>query len=268
MSINIIKNMKNIKNYKLFLESLKKINEGGGAGVEFSFDRVEYDITIKITKDGNVTVEKSSLDLGDKFDASGYDDGLSNVKVEGLLKIEDKTKISINDTNYIKFFEDLRGGYDYDETLGDINLTEYAKLKEIDITINIECVARPYNFMVGAGYIRGNYNTGSTLENIDIDNFDIDYTVEIEDETYPYYPYSYPYKKNVIDFSNTPSIIVEEEFVKFWDEVFGKDRPYYSHYLDGLTEDEKEDAMNEDEWWDWHNEYLNDRYGFRKKIKS
>lgn len=240
--------------------SFKRINEGAGAGVDFNFERVTYNVTAEIKSDGTVNVVSSELDLGDKFDAHGYEDGLSNVKVDGLLKIEDNTKISINDTNYIKFFEDLRGGYDYDETLGDINLIEYAKLKEVDITINIECISKPYNFMVSGGWIRSSFSIGDTLEKIDIENFDIDYTVDIDGDTYTYDPY----KNNVIDFSNTPSIIVEEEFVNFWDEVFGKDRPYYSDYLKDLTDEEKENAMDEQEWWDWYNDTLDDRYGFNK----
>src|SRR6185369_15243190 len=87
------------------------INEGGGAGISFKAEAV-VEIVVKLTKAGdqyNMEKVSSSIDC-DKFDASGYQDGMDNVRgslinwtlgaytIEDLLNIKQDTFVEADNT--------------------------------------------------------------------------------------------------------------------------------------------------------------------------
>lgn len=75
-----------ITEFKHFIEKYETINEGGGAGKEFTFPDFSYRLSFTYNKNG-ITNIKSEVDCGETFNLRGYADGLSNILVDDMFSI-------------------------------------------------------------------------------------------------------------------------------------------------------------------------------------
>lgn len=235
-----------MKYIKLF-EAFTKLNEGGGAGIEFKIKDVVFNADLIITN-GSVRVENPKLELPETFDAKGYDDGLSDVKTD-ILTVDysnlsitwDKIKDSKIQALYIdneELFEDIFSseGEKFDSAL----LSQLSTLEDIfkflpDATLNVKLDYHlDYTTMVFGGWVRGSFEVGQTLATAQ--DWNGEYTsTYLNDERIDDFEF------NKLSF---PTIKVTEEFVDFYNEVFKRD------YNEGDTEEDYQDYY----------EYLKDKY--------
>lgn len=73
--------------YILEFNQYHQLNEGGGAGKNFEFDEIGYDIKFQYSKEGLKLVSKE-VTLGDKMNIIGYYDGRRNIPTEGLFETD------------------------------------------------------------------------------------------------------------------------------------------------------------------------------------
>lgn len=165
-----------ILNFKAFMESrkIKAINEGGGAGIEFSTNLPDL-ITIEfiLSKGKLKNNAEDAIIVFDEIRAEGYADGgtgsdipLSmeyNINNDAL--IEAFKNITIDDLVYGQGEDRVIDGFDKDEKWLEENLeTTLYKLSYIeDIVIILELDNTKLSEMHFAGYIRGTFREGDSV---------------------------------------------------------------------------------------------------------
>lgn len=221
-------------NYIKTFESFKKINEGGGSGIEFITSctlEAEYLIT-------NETVEKVKFEIamGDSFDALGYDDGMRNVRGD-LMKVEAKNELpTIEEFKAIKldflrcnmsdFLADNNlevEDEDSIKTIGDLfNINPELTLR-LNFDLHYDCKEMRF-----AGYVRGTFEVDDLIfEKPEING---DYSqVYVDNETI----------EDVDCINFNIYITATEEFVNFYKDVFvngpdGDNEDDYESYRDDL----------------------------------
>ncbi len=214
-----------MKHIKLF-EAFTKLNEGGGAGIDFKIENVTFSANLVITS-GMVKVENPKLELPPTFDAKGYDDGLSNVKTDILAvdysnlsitwdKIKD-SKIQALHTDNAELFNDIFSSEG--EKFGSALLSHLSTFEDLfkflpDATLNIKLDYHlDYSTMVFRGWVRGEFVVGQTLATAQ--DWDGEYT----------HTYLGDERIDELDFDKIsfPIIKVTEEFIQFYNDVFNRD---------------------------------------------
>jgi hypothetical protein len=237
-----------ITNFYKFLESVKvtdntrKMNEGGGAGIDFK-TTFTLDVELKVSND-TVEVVKYVID-GTSFDAKGYDDGMQNVKFD-LLKSVQKVP-TIEEIKQLRFLYDtdkygiqVDSGIPEDQitegplTLGDVMAKMPVAVYNISSSIDIE-----YQNMLFGGWTRGNVEEGTTIfdgKTYELTHDDNMYCqVEGHDESY-----KAEMPEELTD-KLMPSFVATDEFVNFYNAVFNIDA------YDEIIQYFKSDADTDDE---------------------
>jgi hypothetical protein len=235
--------MKEKKYIPLFEDFVKKINEGGGAGIQFNA-KYEDNIILEVYK-GNVKVTRDiaptySFDI----EARGYDDGgkiedlelpvKSNLDTNKLLSL--LKQVTFRDMVYNVSEDDVIRNFDLTESelehIYDKTLFDYSNDTLITIEINIDIDFDPMFF---AGWTRGSFDVGDVLFNnsdYDMNNYtaiNINGCVFTQTRTYKEDYSSYKRKVlngiNDFDFINlfVPTVYTNEKFIEWYMDVFEND---------------------------------------------
>lgn len=229
----------------------QKLNEGGGAGKDFIFENINFNLYFTY-KDGKMTEYKKSINLEDSFDLQGYGEGLSGINPEGMFKIElsydinesQLGDITVGDIQY-NVGKELFDGMDENKTL-----LEISKTQDLDICFE---GSSSFSYMHGAGYLTPSISTDSTLLSIDPNQvFDDGYDDHINDVNL----YGLLDKKGAvsINIELTPT----EKLIGLWDQLIANP-PYYQDYVDNYDGDEDE-MMNIEEFYNDVNDDLRQQY--------
>jgi hypothetical protein len=246
-----MKKMKLILEYNDFLKKYKKINEGGGAGKEIKFDDFEFELKFSY-KNGKLELLNKSANIGDKLDIKGYQDGMENISTEDLFETEITYKLD----------EKLLG----DLTIGQI---EYYNLdifnKEDDKNKTLRELSDEVELKIsvyGSGEMKKMYGSGYILSMIDKDDI-LHFSMGDLNDGYD----SYINDRNIYDcldkycgLSIDVSLKATEKMQQLWEDLF-KDDETYDDYLNGLSEDEKEDSLSEDDFYQQKQDDLKINYG-------
>ena len=229
--------MKHLPNFIEFINEAKKLNEGGGAGIEYKMDSV--DITVQFQIDAKkVRITKTSSDIADSFDASGYDDGMDDVRTKGILKIDDKELKNLDSKFFydIEFMEskNISKLFKLDSSWVEENMVgtgymdsiTFKKLFELNPDIKLKGELKIYfeniASMTGRGWTRkSEYKVGDDLFYVDdsvADFNEIELTLNGVDFTY---------SSSDVDMRSLPEfhIKADKEFNNFYQDVFNFD-PY------------------------------------------
>jgi len=254
----IMKKMKFILEFKEYSKK-NKLNEGGGAGKEFTFDDLSYDIKFEYSKEGLKLVSKS-VELGDKLDIIGYQDGMRDISTEGLfeaditytLTSEQVGSITVGQIDYYIGDGVLFSEYDKETTLKEI-VEKTGEVIELGVNGSGDL-----EYMYGAGWLTPHVDK-ETILNINVDNIRGDYSINdyIEDKEV----YSLLSKAG---FTANITLKATEKFEQLWKELF-IDTPYYQDYLDEFEkefgEDSDEEPLSEDDFYQQHQDDMQSNWG-------
>lgn len=164
-----------ILNFKAFMESrkVKTINEGGGAGIEFSTVLPELNIQFILTKGKLKNNAEDAIIVFDEIKAEGYYDGGTGLDIPLSVEydidndalIEAFKNITIGDLAYGEGEDRVIKGFDKDEKWLEENFeTTLHELSYIeDIVIIIEMFDMTLSEMHFAGYVRGTFGEGDSI---------------------------------------------------------------------------------------------------------
>lgn len=229
--------MKKLVKYLEFLKE-HKLYEGGGAGIEFKCDMYAYG-KYKITKD-DIEVIETKAEPGEKFNAHGYDDGMSNVITDKVLYVDDNglknpsrsalldLELSFDYNGELcEFLEsvDIKSDSEFDS---DDDATEYLSKKlsiksenltfanifelspDAEFIMSIE-ISGEYKEMHFAGWSRGEFSEGDSVMS-ETDNFNMEVSVN---DKYTVW------LKNENDLGSfVPALKAKKEFSSFYKNVF------------------------------------------------
>jgi len=236
-----------------------KLNEGGGAGKEFKFYDSSYDIKFEYSKEGLKLVTKS-VELGDKLDIIGYQDGMSDISMEGLfeaditytLTSDQVGSITVGQIEYYVGKGVLFSEYDKETTLKEI-----VEKTDESIELNVNG-SGDLEYMYGAGWLTPHVDK-DTVINIDIDNIRGDYSINDSIEGKDVYGLlsKAGFKANI-------TLKATEKFEQFWKELF-IDTPYYQDYLDEFEkefgEDSEDSPLSEEDYYQQYQDDLQHNWG-------
>lgn len=241
--------MKKLLYYKDFLNEHKKINEGGGAGINFSTD-INVIGVYTIEKD-KLKVVDTDVELSDSFNAHGYMEGMDNVTTK-LLKIDSKKlenpsleilqnirfKFDVHNDKFfeildyldIKVSDDIKTMEDAIESLQKrLSITEELKIKHIfklnpeakfDIIIEL---SGEYESMKFAGYVRGGFEEGDIVFESQDANIELNTKLNTEEDSYEFW-----LDESFKEFNNSdrltnyfmPELKATKDFVTFYNTLF------------------------------------------------
>jgi len=231
-----------------------KLFEGGGAGKEFKFASVGYDLKFEYSKDGLKLISKE-VTLGEKMDLYGYQDGMGDISVEDLFEVdidyklpEDKVgSITVDQIIYYVGEGELFDDYDKETTLKEI----VAKGETINIQLD---GSGSLDYLYGGGYILPSMGVGTELS-IDLDKMGGD---DFGDYINDVNVHGLLTEKG---FGAGLTIKATNKFNQLWDVLF-RNPPYYSDYLESFEkDDENDEPLDEISWWEDHLDGLRDEYG-------
>jgi len=253
--------MKYILEFKQYFTK-NKLNEGGGAGKEFKFDDISFDTQFEYSKSGLKLISKK-VELGEKMDLIGYQDGLSDIAVDGLFEADLDYKMSEESIGKITV-----GQVIYHVGEG-VLFSEYPKettFKEIvekGDTIQIQIGGSgSLDYVYGGGYILAGMDTGTEIS-IPIDRLNGDYSfndsIDGVDVVGLFSSWSGGKKQENSPFDASFKLKATEKFKELWDALFANP-PYYQDYLDDFKEGDEE-PMSEEDWWQMIQDDLQMEYG-------
>lgn len=222
--------MKYILEFKQY-NTKNKLNEGGGAGKNFEFEDIGYDLKFKYSKDGLKLISKE-VTLGDKMDLIGYQDGRRNIPTEGLFETDieytfSEEKLGNVTVGQIIYFT----GEDMWLT-NELHVSDYeTTLKEIvqkGDTIDIQITGSgSVEHMYGAGWLTPSMNNGTEIK-IDIIDISGEWSMTdyIDDKNvqglmFPYSVFAKQFKSP--DFTADIILKATEKFEEVWDNIFNND---------------------------------------------
>jgi len=244
--------MKVLKNYNGFVtEKLKMINEGGGAGKDLIFDDVNFQILLEYS-DKKLTLIKKELDLGDKLDIIGYDDGMRDIKIENLFEEElnyviDLEKLSNLTVKKVNYYSGQYDEYPDEMTLGEISENEKI---QIEISGSGE-----FSYMLGAGWMHVIIEKDDVVFDTSLDLHD-DYDSYIDDINI------YDCLGANCDLDVTIKLVATEEFENLWSDLF--DSSNFENFKEETMkseEDEGEDHSDDEWYWQMWQDDLDMKYG-------
>lgn len=215
--------------YILEFNQYHQLNEGGGAGKNFEFDEIGYDIKFQYSKDGLKLVSKE-VTLGDKLDIIGYYDGQRNIPTDGLFETdiqytfseEKLAKVTVAQVIYFVgegvLFED------YDEN------TTFKEIVEKGDTIDIQITGSgSVEHMYGAGWLTPSVDKDTEIT-IDITDISgewavMDYIddVNVQGLMFPYMYFADKFKSQSPEFSASIVLKATQKFVDTWNDIFNSD---------------------------------------------
>ena len=219
--------------YILEFNQYHKLNEGGGAGKNFEFEDIGYDLKFEYSKDGLKLISKE-VTLGDKMDLIGYQDGRRNISTEGLFETDIKYTFSEEKLGNVTVGQIIYFTGEDMWLTSSLHVSDYDKettLKEIvqkGDTIDIQITGSgSVEYMYGAGWLTPSMDKGTEIE-INIDNMSgewgmMDY---IDDKNVQglMFPYSYFAKEfKSPDFTAEIVLKATEKFEEVWDDIFNND---------------------------------------------
>jgi hypothetical protein len=244
--------MKYLLEFVNFNKNYKKLNEGGGAGKEFSFDDIEYRLLFEFSEDGLKLINKH-VSLGDKLDIIGYEDGLRNINVEGLfetdiihnLTTEKVGSIKISDIVYHVGVGVLFPEYTNDMTLQDV--VENGETIKINLSGNGKL-----EYMYGRGYMLSTISENQILK-IDTDDISGDYSnmdyINDIDVVSLFGKYG---------FNVQLTLKATKRMETMWKDIFNPET--YSGYLKRIANSETEEQLSEDDFYEQQYELLEYEY--------
>lgn len=193
--------MKILKNYNEFVkESYSPINEGGGAGKQFTFETTSFEINYDYIN-GELIENSNTFELGETVDIVGYEDGERDIEVNGLFTSDNKM-VSKFDANLAEKLLNIIGA----------DLTETHSF-----TITENRYGDTYDAMIGAGWLTFRFDVGDEVlpeyvadYNFFIDDKDVDNMEQYEELN----------RELSEDLVSYPSMKATETFVELWDRIF------------------------------------------------
>lgn len=245
--------MKFILEFKEYNQK-NKLNEGGGAGKEFKFYDLSYDLKFEYSKD-SLKLIKKEVNLGEKLDIIGYDDGMDNISMEDLfesdikytLTAEQVGSITVGQVEYNVGNGVLFSEYNKETTLKDI----VEKGKTIEIGVG---GSGDLEYMHGAGWILSTIDKDTTLT-IDVDNISGDYSMNDYIDGVEVYGLL-----SKVGFTAHIILKATEKFEQLWDDLF-VNNSYYQDYLDSFDEGDGEEPLSEDDFYEQEQDDLRLNYG-------
>lgn len=245
--------MKKIFGFNRFVNENYQINEGGGAGIDFKTSNVDVTLKLEMTADELVEKEKS-IETADTFDATGYDDGMTDCGM-WLLK-------TYLDVDYNKLKEaisqipvDAVQGTDFAEEVG-IEGKDVKKIgdlfiaqPELVLNINFNISFKNYNEMHFAGYTRGKFKKGAVViggPQAKYDTGDYD-SITVSDGGHEYELYFDSQVYDLVDFVK-PQLMATDTFLKFYETVFDRTNENFDKFIKSelLDNDIDEGDIDED----------------------
>lgn len=234
--------MKKILEFNKFIQKFV-LNEGGGAGKNFSFNDITFDIKLKYSN-GKISEIKKEVDLGDVFDLSGYNEGLSNIKTDifetELVYTIDEEKMKNLTVKEIEHYNFVFTDKNDDENLYDISKSE-------DILIDIEGGGK-LEYMYGAGWLTPHVEKDQIIA-LNMDDLTDGYNTWIDNKNV--YDCLYDFIKVKVNLKLT------EKFCDLWKDLF-IDPETYEEYLKNVTDGD--DVMGEEEFYEFQYDNLVDKY--------
>lgn len=234
--------MKKILEFNKFIQKFV-LNDGGGAGKEFTFNDISFEIQLKYS-DGNISEIKKTYSLGDVFDLSGYNEGLNNIKTDifeaELIYTIDNEKLKNLTVKEIEHYNYVFTDKDDNENLFDIS-------KEEDVIITIEGGGK-LEYMYGGGWLTPHVEKDQIIA-LNMDDLNDGYNTWINNKNV--YDCLYDIVKVKINLKLT------EKFCELWQELF-IDINTYEDYVKTVTD--SDDVMGEEEFYEYQQEMLVDKY--------
>lgn len=257
------KHMKRILDFKGFVNE-SRVNEGGGAGVNFTIDEVSLKAEYILTKD-DVKVNKVEVSLSDTFKAEGYDDGMSDVGT-WLLTVDDsaakgvtrKDLANLPLSTWGDFMDVLENTIGLNMDADEFNAIEEDEAKkkykivddlfdaypDLEIEFSVSMTYKEFEDSLFSGWIRGDVKVGDVViagnkyDTGDYDEFLIA-GVEMNQR-----------EQEIGEFLEglTPKLKAGKRFPEFWNTVFKNEYEKYKEYVEyeleyRVTEDEFDDEI-------------------------
>lgn len=211
-----------IKEYKEYLIK-NRINEGGGAGIDFTIEDVSRYLTLNISKD-NIEIVNDDYSVGGIIKAKGYDDG-------GIYENEIELDVSLDNNKIYKFLKTVKLN-DLEEDLED-EIIKYSDLSLFDfinntnyiLTFTIEISNATLNKMWFAGWTRGSFEIGGILlSGVDVGTRGLSYYSNIN-LNIGHIEFNHINDNSYLDLEPllqavTPNIIVNQDFLDWYRGVF------------------------------------------------
>lgn len=233
--------MKNIKKYLEFIKESKlmTINEGGGAGKNFTFHGTTFKIEYTYSN-GKLTMDNNEFELGDKLDIEGYQDGLLNINNVDLFKSDNKMICNFNE-NMAKEILSISNA--------DMDIKHTFTFEEESYGDN------DYSVMIGAGYLYFKFDENDVvLPKLEVDGYDFSIDYDDYDYSNNYYDIKKILENVKVEF---PDLIATKKFQNMWIDIFTTHS--YDDYLDDGKEDD-EDLMSEEEYYEYVQDDLVETY--------
>lgn len=244
--------MKKIFNFSQFVNENYKINEGGGAGIDF---KTNVDLTALYELSHNsIKMVKQDISMSDTFDAHGYEDGMSNVgtwmlKASGgdpdIKKIM-QIPISSIESNEDRFFDDIempdKNRADI-KKLGDV----FIAMPELVLNLSFDLSYKNYREMHFGGYSRGSFkkediiigNEGTKYDGGDYDSITISYgTASHGGPASGYDIYTGDSQIGELIDDVRPQLAATDKFLEFYKEVFNNHDSYNSYIKSELIDND------------------------------
>lgn len=226
---------KHISNYKIFLETFRKINEGGGAGIQFNS---EYSGSVSLeVNNGVIKLLNNNIQKEFEISAKGYEDGgkteeeitmmvATNYNYDKLAEYLKAIKISdiiygVGEENTYKNFE---------TTEENISLFDYSKTNKLQIEVSIDINYSPMYF---AGWIRGTFEKDDIVfDNNNYNNSEHSHVYFNNVEFYQTKDYKYDFTQKKLEIHETgissenildlfiPTVKASEDFIIWYQDTF------------------------------------------------
>jgi len=251
--------MKRIFGFNEFVNENYRLNEGGGAGIDFKTD-VDINLTLELSASG-LTEASKKIEMADTFDAEGYDDGMNEVGTWMLKsgldlkldKLENKIKQipigSVSDDSGL--FDDLgieEAAREDVKKLGDLFIAQPELV--LNVTFNISF--KNYREMHFAGYIRGKFEKGDLIIGGDAakyDNGDYD-SITLSSGSGRVEEFELNFDSQVAELIDDvkPQLTATATFVEFYTNVFDRTNENFDAYIKAelLENDIEADEVDEE----------------------
>lgn len=221
---------------------------GGGAGKRLLMNGVYVEIVCSISKDG-IVYQRKDINLPDKFNLTGYDDGATDILTEGMFEadIEDFSKEIMEAEFYDKKILSL---YSNSEKFLD---TEFKNFKEffqknpdvtIDLVLNGDC---EFDEMKGAGFTTYSWDKKETFTECEWDEvslgFDGGEEIEFVEDTY-----------NIIP---TPVLETTERFYDLVQDLFNFD---LEKWKENMETDDTDEVISDEQAFEDYRDYIDTSY--------
>lgn len=239
-----------IKEFNLFKKKYQKINEGGGAGKEFIFDSINGSLDLKITKD-KVEVLKKEISAEEPLRIEGYMESIGKLDPNKLFEFDIEYTFNLDKFKKVTFGEieyEIGDKYDIDE---DKTVGEYLE-EGNEMIIDTEIVSN-YKYMHGAGYMSVSFEEGKEIEFDIFDGYSDGTGIYLDKNMLHNLPDKF--------MDVTIKLTANKSMGEIFDEVFVTTQSY-EEYLDTMKDEDEEDIMDEDLYYEIRFDHIIDEYGW------